>query len=228
MGRSSWRLAPALLMAATAGMLFAIVSSQQPSVLKMGSSLSVERFADDVLISEGGTFSAGFYEVGDNAFAFAVWFREPANGTVVWMANRDRPVNGRESRLAFRWSGQVALIDADGSIVWATNTNDVDGVVAEQMEIGEDGNLVVRDRLGNALWESFDFPTDTLLAFQGMMRSKMLVSSRAAEDYSSGSYQFLFDDDGVLRFRYEGPDLSSNYWPNPDVNIFANGRTRQV
>ncbi|XP_031483105.1 putative receptor protein kinase ZmPK1 [Nymphaea colorata] len=225
MGRRSWRLAPALLMAATAGMLFAVVSSQQPSVLKRGSSLSVERFADDVLISEGGTFKTGFYPVGDNAFAFAVWFTEPANGTVVWMANRDRPVNGRESRLEFR-SGQVALIDADGSIVWATNTSDVDGVVAEQMEIGEDGNLVVRDRLGKALWESFDFPTDTLLAFQGMTRSKRLVSRRAAEDYSSGPYQFLFDDDNVLSFLYEGSDLSSIYWPNPDMDIFGNGRTR--
>ncbi|CAN6461538.1 unnamed protein product [Victoria cruziana] len=207
-------------------MLSSIVSSEQPYVLNRGSSLSVERFADDVLVSKDGTFAAGFYEVGQNAFAFAVWFRETADRTVAWMANRDRPVNGRMSRLAFRRTGDVALIDADGSIVWATNTSNVEGVVAEQMDVGDDGNLVVRDGSGKALWQSFDFPTDTLLAFQGMTRSKMLVSRRAAKDYSSGLFQFFFNDDNVLVFRYEGPELSSIYWPNPDLDVFGNGRTR--
>jgi len=67
--------------------------------LKKGSSLSVEKHTEDVIVSSKGTFSAGFYPVGENAFSFAIWFTELQNHTpnpanIVWMANREQPVNG--------------------------------------------------------------------------------------------------------------------------------------
>jgi hypothetical protein len=67
--------------------------------LKKSSSLSAEKREEDVIISSNGIFSAGFYQIGENAFSFAIWFTElenhshnPAN--IVWMANREQPVNG--------------------------------------------------------------------------------------------------------------------------------------
>jgi hypothetical protein len=67
--------------------------------LKKGSSLSVENYEEDVIVSSNGIFSAGFYQIGENAFSFAIWFTElknhshnPAN--IVWMANLEQPVNG--------------------------------------------------------------------------------------------------------------------------------------
>jgi hypothetical protein len=67
--------------------------------LKKSSSLSVEKYEEDVIVSSNGIFSAGFYQIGENAFSFAIWFTEledhshnPAN--IVWMANREQPVNG--------------------------------------------------------------------------------------------------------------------------------------
>jgi len=67
--------------------------------LKKGSSLSVEKHTEDVIVSSNGIFSAGFYQVGNNSFSFAIWFTEMQNqspnpANIVWMANREQPVNG--------------------------------------------------------------------------------------------------------------------------------------
>ncbi|KAF2307135.1 hypothetical protein GH714_025023 [Hevea brasiliensis] len=90
--------------------------SRRPSVsdssLKEGSYLSVK----DVLESPTGVFSAGFYPVGDNAYCFAIWFTEPScsrdDCTIVWMANRDFPVNGIRSKLWLQKTGNLVLTDA--------------------------------------------------------------------------------------------------------------------
>jgi hypothetical protein len=93
---------------------FSSFSSSTIDRLSGASSLSVEH-ADDVLTSPNGVFSAGFFPVGDNAYCFAIWFSEPyseGNRTIVWMANRDQPVNGRKSELSLRKSGNVIITDA--------------------------------------------------------------------------------------------------------------------
>ncbi|XVE55826.1 hypothetical protein DITRI_Ditri03aG0188500 [Diplodiscus trichospermus] len=108
--------------------LFAPLSSSTYQKLSKGSSLSVEN-PGDVLISPNVTFLAGFYPVGSNAYAFAIRFSKPScnissvdNCTVVWMANRDRPVNGRRSKLSFLGTIDLILTDAAQFIVWATGT----------------------------------------------------------------------------------------------------------
>jgi len=80
-------------------LLFPFQCSSSISSLNKGSSLSVEKHTEDVIVSSKGTFSAGFYQVGDNAFSFAIWFSElqnhsPNPANIVWMANREQPVNG--------------------------------------------------------------------------------------------------------------------------------------
>ncbi|TYJ48959.1 hypothetical protein E1A91_A01G101300v1 [Gossypium mustelinum] len=93
--------------------------------LKEGSSISVEQ-ANDVFTSADGTFSAGFHPVGNNAYCFAIWFNKPPctthNCTIVWMANRDFPVNGKHSKLTLLRSGNLVLKDAGHVIVWKADT----------------------------------------------------------------------------------------------------------
>ncbi|CAN6486790.1 unnamed protein product [Victoria cruziana] len=212
---------------------FLLSASSPPSnMLYRGSLLSVERPSVDVLISEKGTFKAGFYKVGENAFSFAIWYTETLHpqGTVVWMANRDWPVNSRASHLSFpKRSGDLALHDADGSIVWTTtaNTGSNDaGAAGAVFVLRETGNLVLLDEERRVVWQSFDHPTDTLLPGQPLTRSIRLVSRAAEGNYSSGYYVAHFNDDNVLSFIYDGPLTSSVYWPNPDNDVFNNGRTK--
>ncbi|GFZ10214.1 lectin protein kinase family protein [Actinidia rufa] len=195
-----------------------------PNSLTKGASLSVEK-PNRVLVSPNKVFSAGFYSVGENAYCFAIWFAEPlynGNHTIVWMANRDQPVNGRLSKLSLLKNGNLVLTDAAQLTVWASDTVSISPL---RLLLLDTGNLVLftlEERV--ILWESFDSPTDTLLPNQRLTRTTRLVSSRSQSNYSSGFYKLFFDDENLLRLRFEGPEVSSIYWPPPWLNSWQAGR----
>ncbi|KAJ9145894.1 hypothetical protein P3X46_028222 [Hevea brasiliensis] len=199
------------------------LSSASDSLTK-GSSLLVEN-TNDLLISPRGTFIAGFFPVGDNAYCFAIWFDEPFcnnNCTIVWMANRDQPVNGKRSALSLLKSGNLILTDAGRITVWATDTVSESSV---HLQLQESGNLVLNNSEGDILWQSFDFPTNTLLLLQPLSKDKQLVSSRSQTNYSSGFYKLLFDNDNVLHLLFASPSITSLYWPDPELLVFEAKRS---
>lgn len=220
MGSSQTSIPPKKNCFLTVLFLFLSTSSAK-NVLRRGSSLSVEDDSD-ILISPDKTFSCGFYGMGQNAYWFSIWFTNSKDRTVVWMANRDRPANGRGSRVSLRRDGAMVLTDVDGFIIWETNTTSTDVGRAELLDTG---NLVLKGPGGKVLWQSFDFPTDTLLPNQLFTKRTKLVARLHSGSYASGYFSFFFDNDNVLRLIYDGPDISSIYWPNPDFNPFGNGRT---
>ncbi|CAL9085223.1 unnamed protein product [Musa textilis] len=193
-----------------------------PSTLERGSSLSVEQHEEDVLTSPDRAFSCGFRKVGTNAYCFSIWFTNSEEDAVVWTANRDAPVNGRGSKVSLRRDGKLALTDVDGSTVWDTNTSRAGVSTAELLDTG---NLVLKDGDGHVLWQSFDSPTDTLVPWQPLTKGKRLVSPIAKGARRSGYYALYFDNDNVLRLMYDGPEISSIYWPNPDRTLYQNGRS---
>ena len=44
-----------------------------------------------------------------------------------------------------------------------------------------------------------------------------LTSKTSQHDYASGNYKLFFDNDNVLRLLFEGPTMTSLYWPDPWV-----------
>ncbi|BAT84381.1 hypothetical protein LR48_Vigan743s000500 [Vigna angularis] len=194
------------------------------SSLTTDSSLSVEK-PDDVILSPNGVFSAGFVAVGENAYSFAVCFTQTGSHnhpTIVWMANRENPVNGKRSKLSLSGAGNLVLDDAAQRTVWSSNTA---SLASPLLHLRDDGNLVLRDLQGTVLWQSFDFPTDTLLPGQPLIRRTQLVSARSDTNHSSGFYKLFFDDDNVLRLLFDGPDVSSVYWPYPWLVSWDAGRS---
>ncbi|KAI7990827.1 putative receptor protein kinase ZmPK1 [Camellia lanceoleosa] len=106
------------------------------------------------------------------------------------MANRDQPVNGRLSKLSLLKDGNLILTDANNrSIFWATNT--------------ASSSLSLQLRLQNSV------PN------QPLTRYTQLVSKRSEANHSSGFYKLIFDRDNMLRLVFDGPETSSNYWPDP-------------
>ncbi|KAK7338917.1 hypothetical protein VNO77_19551 [Canavalia gladiata] len=206
-------------------LFLSLQSSSSSSSFTKGSSLSVEN-PQDILISPNGKFSAGFVSVGENAYSFAIWFTQPnfhSPTTVTWMANRDKPVNGKRSKLSLLHTGNIVLLDASLNNVWSSNTASFSSL---ELHLKDDGNLVLRDTQGiSVLWQSFDFPTDTLLPGQHLTRYTELVSSRSQSNHSSGFYKLYFDDDNVLSLHYDGPDVSSSYWPRPWLLSWDVGRS---
>ncbi|KAK4481530.1 hypothetical protein RD792_012431 [Penstemon davidsonii] len=198
-------------------------SSEKFTTLTQGSSISPP---DDVLISTPtGIFTAGFYPVGENAYSFSIWFTEPladGNFTVVWMANRDQPVNQRYTRLSLLESGNLVLTDAGQIIVWMSGTTSIS--FSKYLILNDDGNLALFTNERVVLWQSFNSPTDTLLPLKSLTRNSILVSSRSRTNYSSGYYKLYFDNDNVLRLLYDG-EITSVFWPPPWLNSWQAGRT---
>lgn len=176
-----------------------------------------------LMTSSGGTFSCGFYgeSGGQNAYWFSIW--DSRFKTVVWVANRERPVSGGGSTTISLRGAALVLTEADGSVVWQTNATTSAGF--DSAELLDTGNLVLKDKGGEVLWQSFHFPTDTLLPSQALTRGKKLVSRSPTGGYAPGYFVLFFDNDNVLKLMYDGPETSSLYWPNPDYTVFQNGRT---
>uniref|UniRef100_A0A0E0BTG8 Receptor-like serine/threonine-protein kinase n=1 Tax=Oryza glumipatula TaxID=40148 RepID=A0A0E0BTG8_9ORYZ len=176
-----------------------LVASVPQDILSPGSSISVEDNSN-MLVSPNGLFSCGFYEVGANAFIFAVWVNQSIGKTVVWTADRDVPVNGRGSRIELR-DGNMVLLDFNSRLVWSTGTTSGQVRGAKLLDTG---NLVLLGHDGSRIWQSFDSPTDTLLPTQPITANLKLVS---------GKYMLSVDNNGSLALTYDTPEGHSKYWP---------------
>jgi hypothetical protein len=77
----------------------------------------------------------------------------------VWDANRHRPVR-KNATLSFGRDRNLVLTDANERVVWQTNTANK-GVMG--IKLLPNGNLVLHDKKGRFVWQSFDHLTDTLL-----------------------------------------------------------------
>lgn len=138
------------------------------------------------LVSPNGTFSAGFYNVSPNNYAFAVWYANDPQRTVAWMANRDH-LGGYKSSLTLK-DGNLTISDSDAREEWSAA---IPASNAEMdMVLLESGNLVFNTSNERHVWQSFDFPTFTLLPTQQLSENSRLVSRRNASTYASGVYIF--------------------------------------
>ncbi|KAL0667197.1 hypothetical protein Bca4012_029901 [Brassica carinata] len=125
----------------------------------------------DVIFSERKRFAFGFFSPPLSKLRYVgIWYAEISEQTVVWVANRDRPVN-----------------DKSDSILEAT-------LVAKLSDIG---SLVLLDSVtGRCFWESFDHPTDTFLPFMrlGFTRKdgldRVLTSWRSPGEPGSGIFTY--------------------------------------
>ncbi|URD98725.1 Serine threonine-protein kinase [Musa troglodytarum] len=116
------------------------------------------------LISTGGTFQLGFF--GSDKRYVGIWYSKVSVRTVVWVANRRQPITGTSGSLSIKTNGTLVITDENATVVWSSSSRGLASPVAQLLD---NGNFVVResgsngnDRNGFA-WQSFDFPTDTLL-----------------------------------------------------------------
>ncbi|KAK1611270.1 hypothetical protein QYE76_034943 [Lolium multiflorum] len=140
----------------------------------LGSSLSVEE-SSDILHSPNGAFTCGFKNISHNAFVFSIWFTNTAEKTVVWSANQLHPVHSWGSEVLLDMDGRMVVKDYNGQLVWE---NDVySSSNAEQAQLLDTGNFIVKGQGDIILWQSFDSPTDTLLPNQNITSAIKLVSA---------------------------------------------------
>ena len=181
--------------------------------------LTSNHICPNILILANGEYSPGFLSVGDNAFYFAIWFSKFTISTVVWMANREGPVDGRGSQLSVLNEGKLILPNLVGITVWTTITPVLTSFEATnlQLQLLNTGNLVLHNSKSVVIWQSFNSPTDTLLPHQTLTMVSSLISRRSQEDYSSGYYKLFFNNDNVLCLLFQSSTMTSLYWSDPWV-----------
>ncbi|XP_047152687.1 G-type lectin S-receptor-like serine/threonine-protein kinase At4g27290 isoform X1 [Vigna umbellata] len=156
------------------------------------------------LVSEGGTFELGFFILGTSKNLYlGIWFKNIPQKTIVWVANRNNPINNTSSNsteLTISKEGNLVLLSSNNTVHWSTNATTKSKSVNVVARLLETGNLVVRDEndnnFENYLWQSFDYPSDTLLP--GMKLgwevatglNRYITSWNNWEDPSSGHFSY--------------------------------------
>uniref|UniRef100_A0A2N9H4Q3 Bulb-type lectin domain-containing protein n=1 Tax=Fagus sylvatica TaxID=28930 RepID=A0A2N9H4Q3_FAGSY len=109
------------------------------------------------------------------------------------MANRDEPVDGKGSKLSLLKDGKLILSNSAGITVWTTRTAALTSSddTNLQLQLLNTGNLV--------------------------LHNSTALSKRSQVDYSPGYYKLSFNDDNVLHLLFQGPTISSVYWPDPSL-----------
>ncbi|KAI7757038.1 hypothetical protein M8C21_003151, partial [Ambrosia artemisiifolia] len=129
----------------------------------------------DTLVSRTGVFELGISRPGssDNRYV-GIWYKK-IPGTMVWVANRDHPITG-SSPIVLRVNDQGNLILSNNiSTIWSTNlTTPSPKATAKLLETG---NLVLMDQKEKIIWQSFDYPTDTLLPGMNSILSRTTLNS---------------------------------------------------
>ncbi|KAF8043080.1 hypothetical protein BT93_A1430 [Corymbia citriodora subsp. variegata] len=178
----------------------------------------------DLLVSSGKTFALGFFSLSNSSRRYVgIWYYQVSEQTVVWVANRERPISGTSGVLSIDSDGNLMLHEKIGGFpVWSTNVSSASLNYSTTAQLMDSGNLVlVQDFSKRVIWQSFDYPTDTLLPFMklGLDRKsgldRFLTSWKSPEDPAPGSCSYRIDPIGnaqLLLYKDGNPYWRARSW----------------
>ncbi|KAK2967405.1 hypothetical protein RJ640_022337, partial [Escallonia rubra] len=111
---------------------------------------------------------------------------------VVWVANRDKPLNDSFGMLKILEDGNLAVLDGKKELLWSSNVSS--STTNSSARLLDTGVLVLQDESsGSKLWESFEHPSNSYLE---KMKPRIhvngdepqITSGRSPADPSIGSY----------------------------------------
>ncbi|XP_027354544.1 receptor-like serine/threonine-protein kinase SD1-8 [Abrus precatorius] len=164
---------------------------------------------NETLLSSNQVFVLGFFTGLNSNLYLGIWYSNIDDGTVVWVANRDNPLQNSSGFLKIGDNGNMVVVNPSKNPVWFSNQTTAKNPVLQLLNTG---NLVLREANLNEtdptntqyLWQSFDYPTDTLLPGMKMgwnldtRTEKHITSwSNTGEDPSTGNYSFKMDYRGL-------------------------------
>ncbi|XP_039049024.1 G-type lectin S-receptor-like serine/threonine-protein kinase At4g27290 isoform X2 [Hibiscus syriacus] len=166
------------------------------------------RSIDDnqTIVSAGHKFELGFFNVGNsNDRYLGIWYKNLPVRTVVWVANRESPLVNSSGLLTLGDDGTLSIVNDSRNIIWSS----ISFLAAKDpvAVLLDTGNFVVKDagddNEGNYIWQSFDYPSDTLLPGMKLGWNKKtslnihLTSWKSSDDPSPGEYTYSVDHRGL-------------------------------
>ncbi|CAI9760284.1 unnamed protein product [Fraxinus pennsylvanica] len=147
----------------------------------------------DTIVSQGKIFSLGFFSPnGTTRRYMGIWFYV-SKVSVVWVANRDRPLNDSSGTITISTDGNIVLLNGNNETVWSTNATTSPRNTSSQLT--DNGNLILLDGSNNVtLWESHKHPTSSFLPTLRLSHNTntgekvRLNSWRTSQDPNYGNY----------------------------------------
>ncbi|KAK4588065.1 hypothetical protein RGQ29_019164 [Quercus rubra] len=167
------------------------------------------------LVSNQKAFALGFFSPGNSTKRYVgIWYHKVPEQTIVWVANRDNPLNNTTGILSINGQGNLVLHTQNQTIpIWSTNVSvSVSSTNNSMAQLLDSGNLVlVQEDNKSVIWQSFDYPTNTLLPFMklGLDRrtrlNRFLTCWKTKDDPGTGNSSFRIDPIGFPQlFLYMG------------------------
>ncbi|KAL2927912.1 hypothetical protein RDABS01_007238 [Bienertia sinuspersici] len=191
-------------------------------------SITTTKFVHDPqsIVSKNGTYKLGFFSPKNSPNRYiGIWFNQIPVRTVVWVANRNKPIKDSSGVLKISEDGNLQLINGQKVILWSTNVSTNSSSRNTTARLLNTGNLVLQQSNSTdavtQIWRSFDHITDTLLP--GMkptvpnipsMRYMIFKSWSSISDPSEGSYTTGIGTTGGI------PQVFT--WNN-DINFWRSG-----
>ena len=95
------------------------------------------------LISKGNHFALGFFSPDNSSNRYlGIWYVKVTQQTVVWVANRNDPINDSSGVLSINQYGSLVLHDSSNRLLWSTNVS-VQGTISSVAQLQDLGNLVL-------------------------------------------------------------------------------------
>ncbi|XP_056168073.1 G-type lectin S-receptor-like serine/threonine-protein kinase LECRK3 isoform X1 [Syzygium oleosum] len=184
--------------------IFTTATAQRQINISLGACLTPNTINSSWL-SPSGAFAFGFYQRG-HGYAVGVFLPRTPRKTTVWTANRDKPPVSSNSTLCFTSDGTLVLRSAE-VVVISSET-------AVSASFLDTGNFVLYNSRRDVIWQTFDLPTDTLLAGQHLSSGKQLFSSASESDQSAGIFRLNMQKDGnLVQYPVDTPDTGMYaYW----------------
>ncbi|KAK4370109.1 hypothetical protein RND71_009584 [Anisodus tanguticus] len=178
------------------------------------------------IVSSGGFFELGFFRPGNSSkYYIGIWYKNIALQTVVWVANREKPLDYGAANLTII-QGNLVLLDRFQGVVWSTHS--AKSVTPNNSVIAvlhDDGNLILSDFSDSStpliLWQSFDYPTDTFLPGAKLgydkrtQKKQVLVSWKNLNDPTPGLFSLELDpkhNQIVIKWNRTKPYWASGSW----------------
>nr|XP_023917802.1 G-type lectin S-receptor-like serine/threonine-protein kinase At1g11330 [Quercus suber] len=193
----------------------------------------------DYITSNGSAFNLGFFSPENSTNRYVgIWYNNISVFTVVWVANRQRPLRDSNGVLTISEDGVLVVLNGQKEVIWSANvTNSAPNSSAQLLD---SGNLVLQEiTTGAIIWESFQYPSDTFLPKMKLSANvrtgkKMQITSwKSPSDPSIGIFsvgiqplglpQVFIWKDGSPHWR-SGPWNSRIFIGIPDMNsVYLDG-----
>ncbi|KAK8561232.1 hypothetical protein V6N13_149598 [Hibiscus sabdariffa] len=188
-------------------------AQSRSSIIEPGSSLSPNN--NSYWLSESGQFAFGFYPYG-NGYSVGIWFENIPQKTVVWTLNRDDPPFTGDATLLLSTQGRLTVRPTQGREVLIAGVANA----ASSASMLDSGNFVLFGSSSGIIWQSFDFPTDTILPGQPLVVNSKLVSDVSETNHTSGKFQIIMQDDGnLVQYPVEAVGVGFSYWSSETNHV---------